>query len=88
MSILIPIRKLCTYTIAAFWLISPTFIAAQALTQTQSQDEEVQMGQEVFNELKAKGEIVESSPLYDQLKPIADAITKAAQPRYKHPFKF
>src|SRR5260370_41744838 len=52
------------------------------------QDEEAQMGQEVFNELKAKGEIIESSPLYEQLKPIADAITKAAQPRYNHPFKF
>ncbi len=56
--------------------------------QTSNQDEEVQMGQEVFKELKAKGEIIESSPLYDQLKPIADAITKAAQPRYNHPFKF
>src|SRR5262245_11535561 len=52
------------------------------------QDEELQMGQEVFNQLKAKGEIVESSPLYDQLRPIADAITKVAQPRYNHPFKF
>jgi hypothetical protein len=52
------------------------------------QDEEAQMGQEVFNELKAKGEIIESSPLYEQLKPIADAITKAVQPRYNHPFKF
>lgn len=52
------------------------------------QDEELQMGQEVFDQLKAKGEIIESSPLYDQLKPIADAITKAAQPRYNHPFKF
>jgi predicted Zn-dependent protease len=51
-------------------------------------DEEMQMGQEVFNELKAKGEIVQSSPLYDVLNPIADAITKAAQPRYNHPFKF
>lgn len=51
-------------------------------------DEEVQMGQEVFNELKAKGEIIESSPLYDQLRPIADAITRSAQPRYNHPFKF
>jgi beta-barrel assembly-enhancing protease len=56
--------------------------------QGQSQDDELQMGQEVFNELKAKGEIVESSPLYDQLRPIADAITQAAQPRYNHPFKF
>ena len=56
--------------------------------QGQAQDEEVQMGQEVFNELRAKGEIIESSPLYVQLKPIADAITQAAQPRYNHPFKF
>jgi predicted Zn-dependent protease len=56
--------------------------------QTSDQDEEVQMGQEVFNELKAKGEIVESSPLYDVLRPIADAITRAAQPQYNHPFRF
>jgi len=56
--------------------------------QGNNQDEEVQMGQEVFNDLKAKGEIVESSPLYDTLRPIADAITRAAQPRYNHPFKF
>lgn len=59
-----------------------------AAAQDQKQDDEVQLGQEVFNELKAKGEIIESSPLYDQLQPIADAITRAAQPRYNHPFKF
>ena len=52
------------------------------------QDEELQMGQEVFEELKQKGEIVEDSPLYEQLRPIADAITRVAQPRYEHPFKF
>jgi predicted Zn-dependent protease len=46
------------------------------------------MGQEVFNQLKAKGEIVDSSSLYDQLRPIAHAITGIAQPRYNHPFKF
>jgi beta-barrel assembly-enhancing protease len=61
---------------------------SNASAQQQNQDEEVQLGQEVFNELKAKGEIIESSPLYDQLKPFADAITRAAQPRYNHPFKF
>ena len=59
-----------------------------ASAQQQNQDEEEQLGQEVFNELKAKGEIIESSPLYDKLKPFADAITRAAQPRYNHPFKF
>src|SRR6267154_2797751 len=50
-------------------------------------DDEQQVGQEVFNELKGKGEIVASSPLYDTLTPI-EAITRTAQPRYNHPFKF
>jgi beta-barrel assembly-enhancing protease len=59
---------------------------ARAQDQGQDQDIEVQLGQEVFDELKAGAEIIESSPLYDRLKPIADAI--AAQPRYNHPFKF
>lgn len=54
----------------------------------QNQDEEVQIGQEVFNELKARAEIIESSPLYDQLKPVSDAIARAAQPQYNYPFKF
>src|SRR5580692_9618358 len=62
--------------------------AASDEQPSQDQDDEVQMGQEVFDQLKAKGEIIESSPLYDQLKPFADAITKAAQPQYNHPFKF
>ncbi|HME08840.1 MAG TPA: M48 family metalloprotease [Bryobacteraceae bacterium] len=61
---------------------------ATAAGQGSNGDEEVQIGQEVFNELKAKAEIIESSPLYDQLRPVADAITRAAQPRYNHPFKF
>jgi beta-barrel assembly-enhancing protease len=56
--------------------------------QASNQDDEQLMGQQVFDELKAKGEIIESSPLYDVLQPIADAITQAAQPRYNHPFKF
>ena len=56
--------------------------------EAQTQDEEVQMGQEVFNELKAKGVLIESSPLYDQLRPISDEIVRAAQPRYAHPFHF
>jgi len=41
----------------------------------------------VFHELKAKGEVIESSPLSDELRPVAEAIMRAAQPRYDHPFK-
>ena len=45
-------------------------------------DEEQQVGQEVFNELRMKGEIVASSPLYDLLNPITAAVIRTAQPRY------
>jgi beta-barrel assembly-enhancing protease len=50
--------------------------------------DERELGQQVFDELKAKGEIVASSPLYDRLSPIATAITQTVQPRYGLPFKF
>jgi predicted Zn-dependent protease len=50
--------------------------------------DEQEIEQVVFNELKAKGEIVASSPLYDSLAPIATAVTRTAQPRYNDPFKY
>jgi len=73
--------------ISALLCLTPPRSTA-APEQGQAQDPEVQLGKQTFNELKVRAEIIESSPLYDQLKPIADAITKAAQPRYNHPFKF
>ena len=83
------LRKALLYTtVMAVGLAGVGIAATPLAAQGQKQDEEVQMGQEVFNELEARAEIIESSPLYDQLKPIADAITRAAQPRYNHPFKF
>jgi predicted Zn-dependent protease len=51
-------------------------------------DDEQQIGQQVFDELKSKGEVVSASPLYDALAPIVAAVTRTAQPRYNHPFKF
>jgi predicted Zn-dependent protease len=49
-------------------------------------DDEQQIGQEVFNELKGRAEIIGASPLYDVLKPVAAPILKTAQPRYRHQF--
>ena len=60
---------------------------APLLSAQQSQDPEVALGQEVFNELRAKVEIVEASPLYDALLPVINPILRTAQPRYDHPFK-
>jgi len=51
-------------------------------------DDEQQIGQQVFDELKAKDEIITASPLYDALTPVVAVIAKTAQPRYSHPFKF
>ncbi|HJZ72857.1 MAG TPA: M48 family metallopeptidase [Vicinamibacterales bacterium] len=51
-------------------------------------DDEQQIGQQVFDELKARAEIVSTSPLYDALTPVVAPIAKTAQSRYNHPFKF
>ena len=73
---------------AALFLAALACVRIPLADQGRNKDEEIEMGQEIFNEFKANGEIVESSPLYDQLRPIADAISRAAQPQYGHPFKF
>ena len=61
---------------------------AQAPTPEPVTDQETELGKAMYDQLRAKAEIVESSPLYESLKPIADAITRVSQSRYPHPFKF
>lgn len=73
---------------AAAALCLASLAGAAAPEAAKDQDPEVTLGNQTFDELKVRAEIIESSPLYDQLKPFADAITKAAQPQYNHPFKF
>jgi predicted Zn-dependent protease len=79
-------RSSVALAVFAFALVS-TASAPLAREDTRLDDEQ-QIGQQVFDELKGKGEIVASSPLYDVLTPIATAVTRTAQPRYNHPFKF
>jgi beta-barrel assembly-enhancing protease len=67
---------------------SPSSNATPASTETDQRDTEQQMGDEVYQELKAKGVIVAHSPLYQQVEPIAARIIRVAQPRYGHPFRF
>ena len=76
-----------------FWItpllmMISVFCGAQAPVPEPATDQETELGQEVYNELRDKGEIVESSSLYATLKPIADSISRVAQSRYPHPFKF
>jgi predicted Zn-dependent protease len=71
-----------------FLLLAAVLCAGQAPLPEPVTDQETELGLAVYDELKAKGEIVESSALYDSLRPIAEAISQVAQPRYDHPFKF
>lgn len=59
-----------------------------ALRDGGTEDLELLIGQDVWDELKAKGEIVATSPLYGALRPLADRIIPAAQPQYAYPFRF
>jgi beta-barrel assembly-enhancing protease len=75
--------------LAAFsLLLLDTAALAQAPTPEPVTDQETELGKATYDQLRARAEIIESSPLYESLKPIADAITRVAQPKYPHPFKF
>jgi predicted Zn-dependent protease len=81
------------FSLSRFWIVPfvltlSVLCGAQEPMPAPGHRQETELGQEMYKELKAKGEIVESSPLYDTLKPIADSISRVAQSRYPHPFKF
>jgi len=61
--------------------------APLAEAEGEPRDQESELGKSVFDELKAKGEIIEASPLYDVLLPVIEPIMRTAQPQYDHPFK-
>lgn len=71
----------------ALLAIASSLLLTVGTAAAQGSDER-QMGAQVFQELKSKGEIVASSPLYKYLRPIADAITRVVQPQYPYPIHF
>ena len=73
------------FWIAPLLMMISVLCGAQAPVPEPATDQETELGQEVYNELRDKGEIVESSSLYATLKPIADSISRVAQSRYPHP---
>jgi len=61
--------------------------ASPALAQSTDQVE-MQIGQQEYQALQQKGEIITSSPYYAILNPIAQQIKRVADPQYFHPFQF
>ncbi|HEY2474186.1 MAG TPA: M48 family metallopeptidase [Candidatus Cybelea sp.] len=77
----------CTKKIAqgaALALGSIALVCAPA----QAEETEAQMGSQVFAQLKSQGEIVQSTPLYRVLAPLAVRITRVVQPNYAGPIHF
>jgi beta-barrel assembly-enhancing protease len=75
------------WTVPSLLLVS-TLCAGQAPLPEPVTDPETELGKAVYEQLRDKVEIIQGSPLYDTLRPIADAISRVAQSRYDHPFKF
>jgi beta-barrel assembly-enhancing protease len=71
-----------------FLLMVSILCVAQAPLPEPVTDQETELGRAVYNELRDKGEIIESSPLYESFRPVAEAISRVAQSHYPHPFKF
>jgi hypothetical protein len=57
----------CRVWIAPFLLTVLVFCVGQAPVPDPVTDQETELGREMYDELKDKGEIVESSPLYESL---------------------
>jgi beta-barrel assembly-enhancing protease len=56
--------------------------------EAQLQQAEVKIGQQVYEQLRQKGEIIASSPYQAVLSPIAQQIKRVADRRYFRPFTF
>lgn len=75
--------------LAAFGAITFTLACmAPALAYTNQENQELQMGQQVYRQLQQKGEIISSSPYYTTLNSIAARIAPVADQKYFVPFKF
>jgi beta-barrel assembly-enhancing protease len=83
-----PLRVLNHRAVIAPLALASVLLTAQAPLPEPVTDTETELGQAVYNELKDKGEIIASSPLYDTLGPVVEPIAKVAQAHYEHPFKF
>lgn len=62
--------------------------AVPALAYSPEEQQELQIGQQVYQQLKQKGEIIRSSPYYTTLNSIAARIKPVADKKYFVPFHF
>ncbi len=69
-------------------LAASLMLTAQAPLPEPVTDQETELGDAVYKDLKDKAMIIAKSPLYESLNPVTTTVIRAAQPHYQHPFKF
>ncbi|MFN2527205.1 MAG: M48 family metallopeptidase [Candidatus Baltobacteraceae bacterium] len=74
-------KRFFSFAMAAVFGLS---LVAPALAD----DQEQQIGQQVYQQLQQKGEIITNSPYYKILNPIAARIAAVTNPQYDAPFHF
>jgi predicted Zn-dependent protease len=79
-------KRLLAALLGAVLLIAAGPVAGADDAQQNQQED--QIGRQVYQELQQKGEIIPSSPLYAVLRPIALQIKRVADPQYYRPFTF
>lgn len=81
------------FTTQRFWsvpllaLVSAACLA-QAPVPDPVTDVETQLGLAVYTEIRNEGQLVATSPLYDTLRPVTEALARATRPQYPHSLKF
>ena len=74
--------------IVSLGLLATVGTAPALAESAQDQQLEVQIGQQEYQALQQKGEIISSSPYYAILNPIAQQIKRVTDPQYFRPFQF
>lgn len=83
----LPFSRSVLWMVLLVAMLSVTCLAQAPVPEPVS-DQETELGQAAYKHLRDQAEIIQSSPLYDSLKPVAERIAGVAQSRYPHPFKF
>ena len=80
-------KRLLAFALS-FGLCAAASSTTPAFAQSNDNQVEMQIGQQEYQRLLQKGEILSSSPYYSILNPIAQQIKRVADPQYFHPFTF
>ena len=78
----------CASCVAPLLAAVASVCVAQAPVPEPATDLETELGQAAYEELRDNGEIIDYSSLYESVRSVTEAVSRAAQPHYPHPFKF